>query len=293
MTYAWRLAACTRRLFARMPGRTCSPTRSTRPPGAIRRFVIRPSVPRSRHRARASVVCGVGPVGDVASWARWVSAVAGSGGWALWPAVADRRWHQTMSWNAPPHGRPRWALLPVPVHPAALGFHPPGQRSAPGSTGSPAARMTGPYEPLNGSRPRGPEPAAAPDQAYAWWVLPDLRVMSFLKLPVGRRGRPAAGRGRRRAGALRWDRCPGAPPCRRRSGDPAVPVAGWQRAIAATPRHAGLLGEGYRSGSAESEARHGDGSAQARGGRSLKIPYRLAHEELPGVVHREGPARNW
>ena len=34
--------------------------------------------------------------------------------------------------------------------------------------------------PLNGSGLVIRNPPAEPDQAYAWWVLPDLRVVSFL-----------------------------------------------------------------------------------------------------------------
>ena len=43
-----------------------------------------------------------------------------------------------------------------------------------------APRLTGPYDPLNGSGLVIRNPPAEPDQAYAWWVLPDLRVVSFL-----------------------------------------------------------------------------------------------------------------
>ena len=37
-----------------------------------------------------------------------------------------------------------------------------------------------PYEPLNGSGLVIGNPADEPDQAYAWWVLPDLRAVSFM-----------------------------------------------------------------------------------------------------------------
>jgi levansucrase len=58
-------------------------------------------------------------------------------------------------------------------------FHPPG--SAPtGLYGFVAPSLSGPYEPLNGSGLVIRNPSDAPDQAYAWWVLPDLRVMSFV-----------------------------------------------------------------------------------------------------------------
>lgn len=58
-------------------------------------------------------------------------------------------------------------------------FHPPG--SAPtGLYGFVAAGMEGPWEPLNRSGLVIQNPPSEPDQAYAWLVLPDLRVVSFL-----------------------------------------------------------------------------------------------------------------
>ncbi|WP_155355373.1 glycoside hydrolase family 68 protein [Acrocarpospora macrocephala] len=58
-------------------------------------------------------------------------------------------------------------------------FEPPG--SAPtGLYGFVAPRLTGPYEPLNGSGLVIGNPSAQPDQAYAWMVLTDLRVVSFV-----------------------------------------------------------------------------------------------------------------
>lgn len=41
----------------------------------------------------------------------------------------------------------------------------------------------GPFEPLNGSALVAPNPATAPFQNYSWWVLPDLRVCSFIDYP--------------------------------------------------------------------------------------------------------------
>ncbi|TDD32082.1 hypothetical protein E1286_44050 [Nonomuraea terrae] len=48
-----------------------------------------------------------------------------------------------------------------------------------GLYGFAAPSLTGPYEPLNGSGLVIRNPAAEPDQAYAWLVLPDLHVVSF------------------------------------------------------------------------------------------------------------------
>lgn len=58
-------------------------------------------------------------------------------------------------------------------------FHPPS--SAPtGLYGFVAPTLTGPYHPLNGSGLVIQNPPAQPDQTYAWLVLPDLRVESFI-----------------------------------------------------------------------------------------------------------------
>ena len=47
-----------------------------------------------------------------------------------------------------------------------------------------APTLTGPYEPLNGSGLVIRNPSTQPDQAYAWLVLPDLRVVSFVNYPA-------------------------------------------------------------------------------------------------------------
>jgi len=58
-------------------------------------------------------------------------------------------------------------------------FHP--EDGAPtGLYGFVAPALTGPYEPLNGSGLVIRNPPTQPDQAYAWLVLPDLRVESFV-----------------------------------------------------------------------------------------------------------------
>jgi levansucrase len=59
------------------------------------------------------------------------------------------------------------------------GFHP--ANCAPtGLYGFVAPALEGPYEPLNGSGLVIQNPPSQPDQAYAWLVLPDLRVASFV-----------------------------------------------------------------------------------------------------------------
>lgn len=58
-------------------------------------------------------------------------------------------------------------------------FHPP-DAGPTGLYGFVATSLAGPYEPLNGSGLVIQNPPTAPDQAYAWWVLPDLRAVSFL-----------------------------------------------------------------------------------------------------------------
>ncbi|MFL6071900.1 MAG: glycoside hydrolase family 68 protein [Mycobacteriales bacterium] len=63
-------------------------------------------------------------------------------------------------------------------------FHPPGAAPS-GLYGFVAPALTGPYEPLNGSGLVLQNPPTQPDQAYAWLVLPDLRVVSFLNYRAG------------------------------------------------------------------------------------------------------------
>lgn len=58
-------------------------------------------------------------------------------------------------------------------------FHPPGSGPT-GLYGFAAPALTGPYQPLNGSGLVIQNPPDQPDQAYAWLVLTDLRVISFL-----------------------------------------------------------------------------------------------------------------
>lgn len=63
-------------------------------------------------------------------------------------------------------------------------FHP--EDSAPtGLYGFVAPSLAGPYEPLNGSGLVVRNPPTHPDQAYAWLVLPDLRVESFVNYLPG------------------------------------------------------------------------------------------------------------
>jgi levansucrase len=57
-------------------------------------------------------------------------------------------------------------------------FHP-ADRAPTGLYGFCAPTLHGPYEPLNGSGLVVANPREQPDQAYAWLVLPDLRVVSF------------------------------------------------------------------------------------------------------------------
>ncbi|MFD2357132.1 glycoside hydrolase family 68 protein [Nonomuraea ferruginea] len=57
-------------------------------------------------------------------------------------------------------------------------FHP-ADCAPTGLYGFAAPSLTGPYEPLNSSGLVIQNPSVAPDQAYAWLVLPDLRVVSF------------------------------------------------------------------------------------------------------------------
>lgn len=63
-------------------------------------------------------------------------------------------------------------------------FHP-DDSALTGLYGFVAPALTGPYEPLNGSGLVIQNPPAQPDQAYAWLVLPNLRVESFVNYRTG------------------------------------------------------------------------------------------------------------
>jgi levansucrase len=99
------------------------------------------------------------------------------GRWSLLPPVlvADGINHELERPHVVVHESRYYLFLVTQRHT----FHPP--RSAPtGLYGFVASSLTGPYEPLNGSGLVIRNPSDEPDQAYAWWVLPDLRVMSFV-----------------------------------------------------------------------------------------------------------------
>jgi len=68
-------------------------------------------------------------------------------------------------------------------------FHPAGHAPT-GLYGFVAPAPAGPYEPLNGSGLVIRNPPARPNQAYAWLVLPDLRVESFVDYPIAAGGDP-------------------------------------------------------------------------------------------------------
>lgn len=63
-------------------------------------------------------------------------------------------------------------------------FHPEGAAPT-GLYGFVAPTLRGPYKPLNGSGLVVQNPPTQPDQAYAWLVLPDLRVESFVNYRTG------------------------------------------------------------------------------------------------------------
>jgi levansucrase len=107
-----------------------------------------------------------------------VALAAEEGGrWSLLPPVlvADGINHELERPHVVVHESRYYLFLVTQRH----NFHPPG--SAPtGLYGFVASSLTGPYEPLNGSGLVIRNPSDEPDQAYAWWVLPDLRAMSFV-----------------------------------------------------------------------------------------------------------------
>ncbi len=102
---------------------------------------------------------------------------ANSGGWALLPplVVADGINHEMERPHVVLHDGRYYLFFCTNRHV----FHP----AHPGPTGLygfVAPALSGPYEPLNGSGLVVQNPSAQPDRAYAWLVLPDLRVVSFV-----------------------------------------------------------------------------------------------------------------
>jgi levansucrase len=67
----------------------------------------------------------------------------------------------------------------------------PGITAPTGLYGMVAPRLQGPWTPINGTGLVIGNPPAAPDQAYSWLVLADLRVTSFIDRCPGFVGRPA------------------------------------------------------------------------------------------------------
>jgi levansucrase len=99
------------------------------------------------------------------------------GGWSLLSplVIADGINHELERPHVVVHESRYYLFLVTQRH----NFHPPG--SAPtGLYGFVAPSLTGPYEPLNGSGLVIRNPSDEPDQAYAWWVLPDLRAIGFV-----------------------------------------------------------------------------------------------------------------
>ncbi|GAB3883310.1 glycoside hydrolase family 68 protein [Microbispora bryophytorum subsp. camponoti] len=104
-------------------------------------------------------------------------AAATPGGWSLRPPllVADGVNHEIERPHIVAHGSSYYLFFCTHRH----SFHPPG--SAPtGLYGFVAPSLTGPYTPLNGSGLVLRNPSEEPDQAYAWVVLPDLKVVGFV-----------------------------------------------------------------------------------------------------------------
>lgn len=72
-------------------------------------------------------------------------------------------------------------------------FNPAGPIGPTGLYGMTARRIAGPWRPLNGSGLVFANPRAAPQQAYSWFVMPDLAVISFVD-NWGTDGRPGSER---------------------------------------------------------------------------------------------------
>jgi levansucrase len=104
-------------------------------------------------------------------------AEARPGGWSLLPPlmVADGVNHELERPHMVVHDSTYYLFFSTQRD----SFHPAGGAPT-GLYGFTAPSLTGPYEPLNGSGLVIQNPATCPDQEYAWLVLPDLRVVSFL-----------------------------------------------------------------------------------------------------------------
>jgi levansucrase len=160
-------------------------------PGRIRAFrdpgwFRDPADGREYLLVAASVACKDGFMGAVAL------ATEQREGWSLLPPllVANGINHELERPHVVVHESRYYLFLVSQRHT----FHPPG--SAPTALyGFVASSLTGPYEPLNGSGLVLRNPSDQPDQAYAWWVLPDLCAMSFVNY------RSAEGTDMRRAAA--------------------------------------------------------------------------------------------
>ncbi|MGW3347096.1 glycoside hydrolase family 68 protein [Nonomuraea rubra] len=117
-----------------------------------------------------------------------------AGAWSLLPPllIADGVNHELERPHIVVHDSRYYLFFSTQRHT----FHPAG-RAPTGLYGFAAPSLTGPYEPLNGSGLVLQNPAPAPDQAYAWLVLPDLNVVGFANY-AGRDLR-STGAGRARA----------------------------------------------------------------------------------------------
>lgn len=104
-------------------------------------------------------------------------AVANGAGWRLLPPlIAAEGLNNELE---RPHIVHRDGLYYLFWSTQAKVFDPAGPAGPTGLYGMVAERIGGPYRPLNGSGLVFANPAAAPHQAYSWWVTADLQVLSF------------------------------------------------------------------------------------------------------------------
>ena len=112
----------------------------------------------------------------------------GKGAWSLQPPILDA--DGLCNEMERPHIVHQGGLYYLFWSSQSAVFAPSGPFAPTGLYGMVAPSVRGPFRPLNGSGLVICNPAASPQQAYCWWVTPDLKVASFVdkwQAPPGER----------------------------------------------------------------------------------------------------------